>query len=132
MAFELIPGTIVEYSTDGGTTYSEIPEVDELGEFGQDGSFIDVTSLRDTTNKYVGGRTDTPDYPITFKDTGVLAETNLLAAADARDTVKVKITFPSTAFYTFDVALSGYKSTPTGDVLKHTVNGKQSGKPVKG
>ncbi|WEJ62154.1 phage tail tube protein [Thiomicrorhabdus lithotrophica] len=132
MAYELMAGTITEFTEDGGTTWKELPKLKEVPEFGVDGSFIDVTGLKDTVNEYTGGRMDTPDASLRIIDTGVTAEQDLLAAADLRKTIDIRYTLPSTTVFTVTYALSGYKSDPSGDVLEHVINAKQSGKPVKG
>lgn len=130
MAYEITAGTVVSYSTDGGTIYKVIKKVDEIGDFGLDGSFIDTTSLEDTTKEYTGGIMDTPDIPTTFKEVvGDADQAEFLSLAESRTDVKMKVEFPSGTFAEFGLALSGYK-TSTTDVIKHTVNGKQSGAPI--
>lgn len=131
MGYEVAYGTTIHYSTDSGTTYDQILKVNEIGEFGLDGSFDDTTSLEDTVKEYDGGLMDTPDFPITFKEVvGDLVQAAFLSEAENLSKVMIKIEFPSGTTVELNVALSGYKTATSSGRAVHTVNGKQSGAPV--
>lgn len=129
MALVITPGTTVEYSTDGGTTYSALATAKSIGAFGEEGSFIDVTTLSDVAKKYVGGMTDTPDIELVcYHDSADTALTGFIGAANSRTSVLMRLTFPSGETATFTLALSGYTTSAENEgVVTHTFKGKQSG-----
>ena len=132
MAYVIGAGTTVEYSTDGGTTYISLPEAYSIDAFGTEGSFVDATTLSDTTKKYVADIKDTPDINLVVNHSkGSTAVSGLLTAASNGETVKVRISFPDTTTATFDLALSGYTTQVESEgLIRHTVKGKQSGDVV--
>ena len=132
MGYVIGSGTTIDYSTDAGTTWIALPEAHSIDAFGTEGSFVDATTLADTTKKYVAGIKDTPEINLVVNhDAASTAVSGILAAANAGETVKMKVTFPDGQTATFDMALSGYTTQVEGEnLIRHTIKGKQSGDVV--
>lgn len=91
-------GTKFGYKANGGSSYTDIPDLLEVPEIGGDPEKIDTTSLSDTVKKSVPGVKDLGD--LTFKfiyDTEIFKTVNGLNGKHS-----FQITFPDKMAVTFD------------------------------
>ena len=96
----LIAGMLVGYSTAATDPDSDI---------GNNGSFIEQTTLADTTKRYIAGMKDTSEIEMTFyKYAGDTNQTALKTAAENGSNIWVKIQWKNGDTAKFQAAISGY------------------------
>lgn len=86
-------GAKISVSDKGGTTFTEIPDLQEIPELGGDPEAIDVTTLKDKVKRSIPGVTDLGDLAFTF----LYDKDNFLA---------LKSGFVATTVYDFKVEFS--------------------------
>ena len=126
-------GSVVEFSFDDGTTFKKIPGVESIPQVGTEGSFQQVTSIDETVHRFASSMKTPPEWDFPFKDIADDADQQLLIdAADAGDTVKVKVTYANGRVADFNLVLSGHYAAEAEieGVLMHAVKGQISGDPV--
>lgn len=131
--YALADGTTTEYSTDAGTTWTALAGLKDIGQVGEEGSFVDVSALSDTVNKYIAGTSDTPELTLSFyRDVGNTAQQAFFTLAQTKKNVLMRLTFTaqddSTETMEFDMALAGVKhNVQKGSAIMSEVKAKQSG-----
>ncbi|MCO7225774.1 hypothetical protein [Pleionea sp. CnH1-48] len=126
-------GTIFEFE-DPATpdTFIKLPNIDSLGEVGQTGTFVEVTTLVDKTKKYVADRPDAPEKELVFIDNAGDADfKKFLDEAEKGSNVRCKITFPSGRIAeTKSLTLAGWKmqdvSSGDNSAMKISVLARQN------
>ena len=111
----LIAGMLVGYltaSTDPDSnsgTWSPWNGLTDIGDIGNNGSFIEQTTLADTTKRYIAGMKDTSEIEMTFyKYAGDTNQTALKTAAENGSNIWVKIQWKNGDTAKFQAAISGY------------------------
>lgn len=136
----LVAGTRTYFEISGSSTgYLEIEGIRSLGAIGATGSYVDQTTLKDTTRRYVGGLKDTQEstmrlavYP------GDANQDKFIQAAQNTKNAKMKIVMPPNAagkqfVAVFDVALSGYQLPEMSDgntIIEYEISYRLSGEPA--
>ncbi len=107
---DIIAGMLVGYKTTSeGTTYSPWNGITEIGDIGNTGSFIEQTTLADTTKRYMAGMKDTAELEITyFKYSADTDQAAIKTLAEAGSNIYVKIEWANGDTATFEAAISGY------------------------
>ena len=133
----LAAGTIVKVDDSASPgTYIEIAEPVEIGDTGEQGDFVDVTSIPaggNKTREFLAGL-KTP-FDKTFRFRWVfddIGQIELIDQAEQGNTVSMQVDFSNGQMATFDIALSGRATAaPTPDAaLDLLVYGKQTGDTV--
>lgn len=103
------------------------------GEIGQLGAFVEATTTKDLTKKYIAGLSDQGDLTISFLWSGSVNQTNFKTAALAGASRPAKIEFSNTGAgavltASFDAVMSGFTmGDPTPDgILTANVSLKPS------
>ena len=111
----LIAGMLVGYSTastdpdSSSGTWSPWNGLTDIGDIGNNGSFIEQTTLADTTKRYIAGMKDTSEIEMTFyKYAGDTNQTALKTAAENGSNIWVKIQWKNGDTAKFQAAISGY------------------------
>ena len=111
----LIAGMFVGYSTastdpdSSSGTWSPWNGLTDIGDIGNNGSFIEQTTLADTTKRYIAGMKDTSEIEMTFyKYAGDTNQTALKTAAENGSNIWVKIQWKNGDTAKFQAAISGY------------------------
>ena len=113
----LIAGLLVGFSTattdpDSATpagTWSAWNGLTDIGDIGNSGSFIEQTTLADTTKRYISGMKDTQEIEMTYyKYAGDTDQASLKAAAEAGSNIWVKCQWKNGDTAKFQAAISGY------------------------
>jgi hypothetical protein len=111
----LIAGMLVGYSTSSADpdsnsgTWSPWNGLTDIGDIGNNGSFIEQTTLADTTKRYIAGMKDTSEIEMTFyKYAGDTNQTALKTAAENGSNIWVKIQWKNGDAAKFQAAISGY------------------------
>jgi len=111
----LIAGMLVGYSTaatdpdSNSGTWSPWNGLTDIGDIGNNGSFIEQTTLADTTKRYIAGMKDTSEIEMTFyKYAGDTNQTALKTAAENGSNIWVKIQWKNGDTAKFQAAISGY------------------------
>ena len=113
----LIAGLLVGFSTastdpDSATpagTWSAWNGLTDIGDIGNSGSFIEQTTLADTTKRYISGMKDTQEIEMTYyKYAGDTDQAALKAAAEAGSNIWVKCQWKNGDVAKFQAAISGY------------------------
>ena len=111
----LIAGMLVGYSTaatdpdSNSGTWSPWNGLTDIGDIGNNGSFIEQTTLADTTKRYIAGMKDTSEIEMTFyKYAGDTSQTALKTAAENGSNIWVKIQWKNGDTAKFQAAISGY------------------------
>ena len=116
----IIAGMLVGFSTastdpDTSTpagTWSAWNGISEIGDIGNSGSFIEQTTIADTTKRYMAGMKDTSEMEITYyKYAGDTAQASLKTAAESGSTIWVKVQWKNGDVAKFQAAISGYAIT---------------------
>lgn len=106
---ELIAGMLVAYKGSGDQTERPWNGLTEIGDIGNQGSFVEQTSLADRTKRYMAGMKDTNEIEMTyFKYAGDADQANLKTLAEAGANIHVHIQWYNGDEAEFDAALSGY------------------------
>lgn len=114
----------------GADTFLELENTLEIGDTGEEGSFVDTTRLKDTTRRFAPGMTTPPQKNIVLHDVpGDANQTKFLTLATNKATVTMKVAVANGRTGVFTLALGGYRvGNPAGDnVVTLTVSGQQSG-----
>lgn len=126
-------GSTLEISHDSGTTYAQIPGIESIPQLGSEGEFIETTAIDETTRRYTDGIKTPPEWELAFRDIASNADHDaLIAAADAGDTVSVRVTYANGRRANFDLVLSGHyqQEVQLTGLLMHAVKGQVSGEIV--
>lgn len=130
--------TLFKVAGDAGD-YLEVEGIRSLGAIGATGSYVDQTTLKDTTRRYIGGLKDTQEstmrlavYP------GDANQDKLIQAAQNTKNASMKVIMPPDAngkqfVATFDVALSGYQLPEMSDgntIIEYEISYRMSGEPA--
>lgn len=114
----------------GSGVYIEVENVTTFGgEIGQNGTFLDSTTVKDCAKTYTAGLADAPDLTVSFLYTPTTNQSNFIAGAQAGETRQARIVFAGgEATADFEIAMSGFTlSDPAPDtLLTGNVNGKAS------
>ena len=90
-------------------TWSPWNGLTDIGDIGNNGSFIEQTTLADTTKRYIAGMKDTSEIEMTFyKYAGDTNQTALKTAAENGSNIWVKIQWKNGDTAKFQAAISGY------------------------
>lgn len=136
----LVAGTRTYFELDGASSgYLEIEGVRSLGAIGATGSYVEQTTLKDTTRRYIGGLKDTQEstmrlavYP------GNANQEAFIQAAQNTKNAKMKVVMPPNSagkqfVAVFDVALSGYQLPEMSDgntIIEYEISYRLSGEPA--
>ena len=123
-------GSVLEISVDDGTTYLAIKGIESIPQVGEEGSFIEITSIDDTTRRYTDGIKTPPEWELAFRDIADdTTQQAMIDAADIGDTIKVKTTYANGRVADFELVLSGHYSAATEleGVIMHAVKGQVTG-----
>jgi hypothetical protein len=136
----LVAGTRTYFKIAGSPgDYLEVEGIRSLGAIGATGSYVDQTTLKDTTRRYVGGLKDTQEstmrlavYP------GDANQDTLIQAAQNTKNASMKIVMPPDSngkqfVAVFDVALSGYQLPEMSDgntIIEYEISYRLSGEPA--
>ncbi|CAI1180782.1 Uncharacterised protein [Serratia ficaria] len=98
---------------------------------GQTGSFVDCTTLIDTTKQFISDLPEGAEKSIGFIDDPANTDfAAFLTAADNRETVQFYVELPNGRTSTSILSLSGWKmneiTAPASEVIQITVQGKQN------
>ena len=111
----LIAGLLVGFSTEttepdsNSGTWSPWNGLTDIGDIGNSGSFIEQTTLADTTKRYISGMKDTQEIEMTYyKYAGDTYQAALKAAAEAGSNIWVKCQWKNGDTAKFQAAISGY------------------------
>ncbi|WP_028471288.1 hypothetical protein [Neptunomonas japonica] len=106
-----------------------LKDANAVGATGKKGGFVEADRLIDTEKKYIADMKDGEDKEFVFLDDPTDADLNaFLAAAEAEQTVIVRIEFPNGRFANMDVALNGWSTQELdkGKPMMLVVSGKQN------
>lgn len=137
----LASGTIFTFDDpENPGTDLEVEEFVSCGDIGTTGSTVDVTRLDspDLTMEYIGGMKDPADFELRFHqapdgDPKAANQVLLKAAADASETIEVKINIPSLSEFgqdfEFSLALAGHRivAPVANESVDFMVTGKITG-----
>lgn len=134
----IIAGLLVAYSTASDDPDTSSPAgtwtgwngITEIGDIGNQGSFIEQTTLADTSKRYMAGMKDTSEMEVTyFKYAGDAGQAGIKTAAEAGSVIWVKVQWPNGDTAKFQAALSGYAIVGGGneDGVKAKVTMRISG-----
>ena len=116
---KIIAGTTLEFEDpDNAGTFLEIPELTTIGVLGEEGSFVESTSIDvgDNTRKYIPGLQDVAENTLTFNWIGDNANQNTLAGwAKNLRSVNMRVTMSNGVVITATVGLSGFQTTEITD-----------------
>lgn len=126
-------GTVVKFGAVGAavTTMKALTNCRAIGATGQTGSFIDCTTLIDTSKQFISDLPEGPEKSLVFLDNPEDPDFSaFLTAAQKRETVQFYIELPNKRTATMILALSGWEmneiSAPANEVIQITVKGKQN------
>ncbi|MBP1133735.1 hypothetical protein JOE25_005359 [Serratia sp. PL17] len=132
--YAMLPaGTVVKWGTVGAapTAMKALVNCKAVGEMGQTGSFVDCTTLIDTTKQFISDLPEGAEKSIGFIDDPSNTDfAAFLTAADNRETVQFYVELPNGRTSTSILSLSGWKmneiAAPASEVIQITVQGKQN------
>lgn len=132
--YAMLPaGTIVKWGAVGAAaaTLKALTNCKAVGEMGQTGSFVDCTTLIDTTKQFISDLPEGAEKSIGFIDDPANEDfAAFLTAADNRETVQFYVELPNGRTSTSILSLSGWKmneiTAPASEVIQITVQGKQN------
>lgn len=132
--YAMLPaGVVVKWGAVGDTTLTMKPLVNckAVGATGLTGGYVDCTTLIDTNKQSVSDLPDGPEKSLGFIDDPTNDDfTELLNAAEKRETIQFYIELPNGRTCTQILALSGWQmaeiSAPAGEVIQIEVKGKQN------
>lgn len=127
----LAQGAWIELSTDSGATYDQILGVVTVPRVGTEGSFVEIQDISELTRRYAAGIKTPPEWELAFNRIGDdTIQDDLIAAAVAGDTVKIKVTYQTGDVADIDLVLNGYfaDEAAQGDAIQmFAIRGQQSG-----
>lgn len=106
-----------------------LKDADALGSTGETAGFTDATRLIDTSKKSINDLPEGPEKEFVFLDDVSDADLQgFLDAAEAKETVKVRIEFPNTRWAEMIIVLAGWehRELDKGQPMKLVVKGKQN------
>lgn len=106
-----------------------LKDADSIGATGETASFVDATRLIDTSKKSINDLAEGPEKEMVFLDDVSDPDLQgLLDAAEAKQTVKVRIEFPNTRWAEMIIVLAGWehRELDKGQPMKLVVKGKQN------
>lgn len=129
-------GSIFAVSTDGGSTYVDIAEVNDITPPSSTFDMVDATHMQspNSDREFIIGLNDPGEMSLTMNFVpGSASDTKIQAIKQARARVKCRITFPNGVTWTFSGLLMTYEpAVPTDDKMTATVTFKVSGSTVTG
>jgi len=133
--YAMLPaGTVVKWGAIGAEIAAMKPLVNcrALGATGQTGSFVDCTTLIDTSKQFISDLPEGPEKSLGFVDDPTNEDfTAFLNAAERREAVQFYIELPNKRTANMVLSLSGWQmneiTAPASEVIQITVNGKQNG-----
>lgn len=135
----LVAGTRTYFQIAGESGgYLEIEGVRSLGAIGATGSYVEQTTLKDTTRRYIGGLKDTAESTLRLAVyPGDANQDKFIQAAQNTKNCKMKVVMPPDSngkqfVAVFDVALSGYQLPEMGDgntIIEYEISYRLSGEP---
>lgn len=137
----LVAGTRCYYQPVGASvgSYLELNGVRTLGKIGSTGSFVDQSTLKDTTKRYVPGMADTEESTLKLAIySGDKNQSDFIHAAQQRKNVKFKVVIPpdsngKSLVSVFDIALSGQSLPEMSDgnvIAEFDISYRISGSPA--
>ncbi len=133
----LVAGTVVAFSTDDGTTWTDIPGVMSVGALGLMSEAKEKTTLADTSKKYGAGLQDSPDKAIKGQYFGSDTDQRaFITQCKNRAEFLMRVTFPdipsggttgTVAQFTFKALGFEVDENSAEDWMMFTANGKQNG-----
>lgn len=102
-------GVTMGYKASGGSSYINLPNLQAVPEMGGTPEKIDVTTLADTSKRYINGVTDNGDLEFTFiydADQTASSYKMLKALQTAKTEASFQITFPDETTFSFDAEVS--------------------------
>ncbi|WP_129543860.1 phage tail protein [Serratia sp. 1D1416] len=132
--YAMLPaGAVVKWGAVGAdiATMKALVNCKAVGEMGQTGSFVDCTTLIDTTKQFISDLPEGAEKSIGFIDDPSNEDfAAFLTAADNRETVQFYVALPNGRTSTSTLSLSGWKmneiTAPASEVIQITVQGKQN------
>lgn len=132
--YAMLPaGTVVKFGDVGAASTALKPLINckALGATGQTGSFVDCTTLIDTSKQFISDLPEGPEKSLGFIDDPTNTDfAAFLNAAENRETVQFYMELPNGRTATMILALSGWQmneiTAPASEVIQITVNGKQN------
>lgn len=135
----LVAGTRSYFEIAGSATgYLEIEGVRSLGAIGATGSYVEQTTLKDRTRRYIGGLKDTAESTLRLAVyPGDANQDKFIQAAQNTQNAKMRVVMPPNAegkqfVAVFDVALSGYQLPEMSDgntIIEYEISYRLSGEP---
>ncbi|HIF9075761.1 TPA: hypothetical protein ACX6NV_000592 [Photobacterium damselae] len=118
--------------------YAFLPGLVTLGAVGSVGSYVDQTTLDDTTKRYLGGMKDTSESTLkvnVYPDDP--NQSKFVQAAQDKRVVQIKNILPPNSsgkqfVMEYEMALAGYRTPEMSDgntLVQFEVSGRQSGEP---
>ncbi|CAM0043175.1 major tail protein [Vibrio phage K394] len=136
----LVAGTRTYFEIAGSATgYLEIEGVRSLGAIGATGSYVEQTTLKDRTRRYIGGLKDTAESTLRLAVyPGDANQDKFIQAAQNTQNCKMKVVMPPNAsgkqfVAVFDVALSGYQlpeMSGGNTIIEYEISYRLSGEPA--
>lgn len=132
--YAMLPaGTVVKWGAVGAEVAALKPLINckALGATGLTGSFVDCTTLIDTSKQFISDLPEGPEKSLGFVDDPDNEDfADFLNAAETRQTVQFYIELPNRRTATMLLALSGWQmneiTAPASEVIQITVQGKQN------
>ncbi len=105
----LIAGLLVSFKGPNDQTEKPWNGLTEIGDIGNTGSFVEQTTLADTTKRYIAGMKDTSEIEMTYyKYAGDSNQASLKTLAEAGSHIHVHLQWKNGDEAEFDAAISGY------------------------
>jgi hypothetical protein len=105
----LIAGLLVSFKGPNDQTEKPWNGLTEIGDIGNTGSFVEQTTLADTTKRYIAGMKDTSEIEMTYyKYAGDTNQASLKTLAEAGSNIHVHLQWKNGDEAEFDAAISGY------------------------
>lgn len=129
-------GSIFAVSTDNGSTYVDLAEVNSITPPSSTFDMVDATHMQSPNGdrEFIIGLNDPGEagFEMNFVP-GSAADLKIQAIKQAREKVKCRITFPNGVTWTFSGLLMTYEpAVPTDDKMTASVSWKVSGSTVTG
>ncbi|WP_320729415.1 phage tail protein [Enterobacter kobei] len=132
--YAMLPaGTVVMWGAAGSDVATMKPLINckALGATGQTGSFVDCTTLIDTSKQFISDLPEGPEKSLGFIDDPANQDfADFLNAAENRETVQFYVELPNGRTANMILALSGWQmneiTAPASEVIQITVQGKQN------
>lgn len=134
----LAQGAVFEISTDGGTTYDQVPGLEGIPQMGSSGEFVDITDIEELTKVFAPGIRTPAAFELIFRRIGDNAVQDALRdAGNSNDPsaqlIKIRVTYRTGDILDVDVALNGFSmgAAEQGNAVQQAlVSGQQASEPV--